>query len=103
MDGLVVEVPLVAVVGLDHVVEEDVPPLGADDGVPEFVGDDGVGPVYVEVVEQIEATCYFLEGLVVELVHGAGVDPEVAGYVLEMVAGCGQGYFSSYSVSAQSC
>lgn len=89
MDGLVVEVPLVAVIGLDHVVEEDVPPLGADNCIPEFVGDDGVGPVYVEVVEQVEATCDFPKGLVIELVHRAGVDPEVASYVLEVVAGCG--------------
>ena len=86
-DGLVVEVPLVAVVSLDHIVEENVSPLGADDCIPEFVGDDGVGSVYVEVVEQIEATCDFLEGLVVELVHRAGIDPEIACYMLEVVAG----------------
>jgi len=71
LDGIEVEVPVIALIGLDHVVEENIPPLGADDGVPEFVGDDGIGSFYVEVIEQIEATCDFFEGLVVKLVHGA--------------------------------
>ena len=75
-------------IGFDHIVEEDVSPFGADDGASKFVGDDGVSPVDIEVVEEIEAVCYLSEGLVVELVHWGCIDTEVTCYVLEVIAGC---------------
>ena len=102
VNGLIVEVPLISVLSLDHVVEEDVPPLGADDGLSQFIGDDWVSPVYVEIVEKTEAVCYFLEGAVVVLVHWSGVEAEVACHVLVVVAGSCQGHLSSDTVASKS-
>ena len=103
MDCIVVEVPLISMVSFDHIVEEDVPPLGADDGISEFVCNDWVRPVDIEVVQKVEATGYFSEGLMIELIHWACVDAEVACNVFEMIASSCQCDFSSNSVSSQGC
>lgn len=103
MDGLIVEIPLIAVVGLDHVVEEYVSPLGTDDCVPQFISNDWIAAVDVEVIEEAKAVCDLPKSLVVVLVHGGRVDTEIASHVVAVVAGSCQGYLSSYSVPSQCC
>ena len=88
MNSIVVKVPLISMISFNHVVEEDISPLRTDDGVPEFIGNDGIGPVDIEVIEKVEATCYLLEGLMVELVHWTCIDAEVSCYVLIVIASC---------------
>ena len=51
VDGLVVELPLVPLAALAQIVEEDAAPLGTGNLVLELIGELGVGPTGVEVVQ----------------------------------------------------
>lgn len=99
-DGIEVEVPLVAMVSLDEAVEEESPEFGADDCVLEGVDDGGVGAVDVEAAEKVKALAELSEGFVVELVHGGGVQAEVAGDMVVVVASSSKGDLASNSVSS---
>lgn len=101
MDGIEVEVPAVPSFSFGQVVQEEVAPLGAYHCILELVADGCVGTADVEIGESSEAIPELGEVAVVELVHGAGVEAEVASYVIEVVAGSCQGDFSTDSVTSQ--
>lgn len=88
MNCIIVKVPLISMIGFNHIIEEDVSPLRTDDSVPEFIGNNRIRPVDIEVVEKVETTCYLLEGLMIILVHWACVDAEVSCYTFIVIASC---------------
>ncbi len=67
---------------------EEGSPLGAENILLE-IGTDGIeSSLDVEVIQEVEVSPDFSHTFVVVLIHGGGVDAEVASDLIEVIAGC---------------
>lgn len=102
MDCIEVEIPSIPSISLHQGVLEDRSPLGAEDVVLKFCADSVESSFGVELLQEVEIFPQFSKGLVVVLVHGSGVDPKIAGDLIEVIAGSGKSNLTSNSMSSQS-
>jgi hypothetical protein len=102
VDGIEVEAPSVSAVALHQCVLEEGSPFGTEDVLLE-VGTDGIEAAFdVESLEEVEISSQFGHALVVVLIHGGGVDAEVACHLIEVVARGSEGYLGSQPVASES-
>lgn len=98
-----VEIPSIASICLNKRILEDRSPLGAENVVLQFCADSVEPSFGVELLQEVEIFPQFSKGLVVVLVHWSGVDAEITGDFIKVIAGSGKCNLSSDSMSSQSC
>lgn len=98
MDGIEVETPSVSAIALHQGILEEGPPFGTEDVLLEIATDGIEASLDVESLEEVEISSEFGHALVVVLVHGCGVDAEVASHLIEVVAGGSKGHLGSQTV-----
>lgn len=102
IDGIEVEIPSIAsVCRFNEGIEEEGSPLGAEDVIFEVKVDGVVPSLHIQSLEVLQIFPDFSVGLVVVLVHGGGVESEVACNFIEVVACSCECYFSSNAVSSE--
>lgn len=86
MDGIEVETPSISSISLYKCVLEESPPFGAEDVLLE-ISTDGIEASFdVESLEEVEISSQFGDTLMIILIHGCGVDGEVAGNLIKVIA-----------------
>ena len=88
VDCVEIEIPAVARIALHQRVLEQCPPFGTEDVLLEILGDGIEAPLDVDSLQVVEIPPNLSNALMVVLIGGCGIDPEVSGHLIEVVA-CG--------------